>query len=181
MQRLGYVGTAEMIANRGNRVGEILAAPNSAGARKRLRDNLQVMGRLLNQQQNYAAGFLEKGGLGFEIRPVQDNSDHGGGRGPRRLTLIPISASAYEPLSGDDRKWWNEQQAAFASESPGGGLPTRPPFDQITFEAINFMDGKRTTAQIADLLAVEFNRDFDVAWVDRLVGILAKLNLVQAN
>ena len=65
--------------------------------------------------------------------------------------------------------------------SPGGGLPTRPPFDQVTFEAINFMDGKRSTGEIAGLLAVEFNHDFDVAWVDRLVGILAKLKLVQAN
>ena len=103
------------------------------------------------------------------------------GTGPRRLTLIPINVPAYEALSGDDRKWWNEQEAAFASVSPGGGLPTHPPFGHITFEAINFMDGKRSTGEIAGLLAVEFNRDFDAAWVDRLVGILAKLKLVQAD
>jgi hypothetical protein len=95
--------------------------------------------------------------------------------------LIPIYAATYESLSGDDRKWWDEQEVAFASDSPGGGLPMRPPFEQVTFEAINFMDGRRSTADIARLLAVEFNRDFDVAWVDRLVGILAKLKLVNAT
>jgi len=65
--------------------------------------------------------------------------------------------------------------------SPGGGLPIRPPFMQVMFEAINFMDGKRSSADIADLLGMEFNRDFDGAWVDRLVAILAKLKLVQAS
>jgi hypothetical protein len=43
------------------------------------------------------------------------------------------------------------------------------------------MDGKRSTGEIADLLAVEFNREFDPAWVDHLAGILAKLKLVQVN
>ncbi len=178
LKRLGYAGLAEMIADRSNRVGEILTGPNSAGARKRLQDNLRVLGDLVDQQ-NVAARTSEKGGDELEIRVGQSNSARG--VGPRRLTMIPIAVSAYEPLSGDDLKWWDEQEAAFASESPGGGLPTRPPFAQITFEAINFMDGKRGTAEIAGLLAMEFDRDFDAAWVDRLVGILAKLKLVQAN
>jgi Peptidase family M28 len=179
--RLGYVSTADAIADRSKRAGEILAGPNSAGARKRLQENLRVMNNLINQQEN--SDFLYQGGerMGVQIRQEHVIPGHDSDRGPRRLTLIPINVTAYEPLSGDDRKWWNEQEAAFASESPGGGLPTHPPFGHITFEAINFMDGKRSTGEIADLLAVEFNRDFDAAWVDRLVEILAKLKLVQAN
>jgi hypothetical protein len=178
LKRLGYAGVSGMIADRSNRVAEILAAPNSPGARKRLQDNLRVLRDLIDQQ-NLAAKTSDKGGDELEIKVGQ--SPTAGGVGPRRRTLIPINVIAYEPLSGDDRKWWDEQQAAFASESPWGGLPSRPPFDQITFEAINFMDGRRGTGEIADLLAVEFNRDFDAAWVDRLVGILAKLNLVRTN
>ena len=179
--RLGYVSKAEVIADRSKRAGEILAGPNSAGARKRLQDNLQVMSSLLNQQE--MSEFLDKGGerMGVQVKQGHVNPGHDSSRGPRRLTLIPINVIAYEALAGDDRKWWDEQEAVFASESPGSGLPTRAPFAQITFEAINFMDGKRSTAEIADLLAVEFNRDFDAAWVDRLVGILGRLKLVQAN
>lgn len=180
-ERLGYVAAADVIADRSHRTGDILAGPNSAGARKRLQDDLDVMSGLINHQE--MSDFLYQGGkqLVVPIRQGHTAPGHESSRGPRRLTLIPINVIAYEPLSGDDRKWWNEQQAAFASVSPGGGLPTRPPFDQVTFEAINFMDGKRSTGEIAGLLAVEFNHDFDVAWVDRLVGILAKLKLVQAN
>ena len=86
--------------------------------------------------------------------------------------------SAVEGIAGDDRAWWEQQQARFASEAPGGGLPTEPPFELIAFETVNFMDGKRSTGEIADLLSAEFNQDIDQAWVDRLTGILAKLGLV---
>ncbi|MGB0035515.1 MAG: hypothetical protein WBP79_08585, partial [Candidatus Acidiferrales bacterium] len=61
------------------------------------------------------------------------------------------------------------------------GLASGPTFDVIVFEAMNFMNGKRASAEIAALLAVEFNRDFDAAWMDRLVGILEKIKVVAAN
>ncbi len=56
-----------------------------------------------------------------------------------------------------------------------------PPFDLIAFEAINFMDGKRTAGEIAALLSLEFNRDFDAAWMERLVGILEGVKVVKAG
>ena len=83
-------------------------------------------------------------------------------------------------MSNEDRKWWNAEEAVFSSETSGGGLPTGPTFDLIVYEAINFMDGKRTTSDIAGLLSAEYNHDFDAAWMDQLVGVLGRLQLVSA-
>ena len=177
LKRLGYAGAADRIADRSHRVGKVLVGPNSPGARKRLQDDLQALNDLVNQQ-NMAAKTSDKGGDEVSFRVGQSPARSAG---PRRLTLIPINATAYEALSGDDMKWWKEQEEVFPSIYPGGGLPIRPPFAQVAFEAVNFMDGKRSTTDIADLLAMEFNRDFDAAWVNRLVGILAKMKLVQAG
>jgi hypothetical protein len=95
---------------------------------------------------------------------------------PHRVTLLPIYDATFESLSGDDKKWWAEQQQRFASDSEG--LATKPTFDLLVFETVNFMDGHRSTAEIADLLAAEYLLDVDQAWVDRLVGILAVQKLV---
>ena len=43
------------------------------------------------------------------------------------------------------------------------------------------MDGKRTAGEIAALLSLEFNRDFDAAWMERLVGILEGVKVVKAE
>jgi hypothetical protein len=96
--------------------------------------------------------------------------------GPRRLTLLPINDAAFESLSAEDKKWWDQQQQRFFSDSEG--LATKPTFGLLVFETINFMDGRRSTADIADLLAAEYLLDIDQAWVDRLVGILAVQKLV---
>ena len=96
--------------------------------------------------------------------------------GPHRLTLLPIYDAAFESLAADDKRWWQEQQQRFTSDSEG--LPTKPTFGLLVFETINFMDGHRSTAEIADLLAAEYLLDIDQAWVDRLVGILAAQKLV---
>jgi aminopeptidase YwaD len=103
------------------------------------------------------------------------------GRVPHRLVVTPLDASVFGSLTGDDKKWWGEQEERFASDSPGGGLPEKPPFGLITFEAMNFMDGRRTEGEIAALLSLEFNRDFDAAWMQRLVGILEGLKVVKAE
>ena len=105
---------------------------------------------------------------GFDRDPKQ--------RGPQRLTLLPIYDAAFESLPADDKKWWDEQQARFADDSEG--LATKPNFDLLVFETINFMDGRRSTAELADLLAAEYLLEIDQAWVDRLVGILAAQKLV---
>jgi hypothetical protein len=96
--------------------------------------------------------------------------------GPHRLTILPLDASAFESVSLDDKKWLAEQEARFASDSEG--LATKPNFALISFEAINFMDGHRSTAEIADLLSAEYLLDIDQVWVDRLVSILEKQKLV---
>lgn len=44
--------------------------------------------------------------------------------------------------------------------------------------AVNFMNGHRSTSEIADLLSAEYLLDIDQAWVDRLVSILEKQKLV---
>ena len=96
--------------------------------------------------------------------------------GPRRLTLLPLDASVFENTSAEDARWVAAQEARFASDSEG--LPTKPNFGLISFEAVNFMNGHRSTAEIADLLSAEYLVDIDQAWIDRLVSILEKQKLV---
>jgi aminopeptidase YwaD len=96
--------------------------------------------------------------------------------GPHRLTILPLDASAFGDAGAEDKKWLAEQEARFASDSEG--LATKPNFALITFEAVNFMNGRRSTAEIADLLSAEYLLDIDQAWVDRLVSILDKQKLV---
>jgi hypothetical protein len=96
--------------------------------------------------------------------------------GPHRLTILPLDASAFEGVNAEDGKWLAEQEARFSSDSEG--LATKANFGLISFEAINFMDGHRPTAEIADLISAEYLIDIDQAWVDRLVSILEKQKLV---
>jgi peptidase M28-like protein len=95
---------------------------------------------------------------------------------PHRMTVLPIDASAFEGVSAEDKKWLDAQEARFSSDSEG--LATKPNFGLISFEAINFMNGHRSTAEIADLLSAEYLVDIDQAWVDRLLSILEKQKLV---
>jgi len=100
----------------------------------------------------------------------------GSGTGPRRLTLLPISPIALADLSGDDKKWWEEQDAKHAHLV--NGIVTEPTFDLLVYETVNFMDGHRSTADLAQLLSAEYLMPFDQAWVDRVVRILAERKLV---
>ncbi|HUS18717.1 MAG TPA: DUF4910 domain-containing protein [Terriglobales bacterium] len=113
-----------------------------------------------------AAGTLEAKSL----TPVSVTS------GPRRSTLLPIYGAALEAITGDDKKWWDEQDARFAHV--GEGLATEPNLELVAYEAINFMDGKRNTKEIASLLSAEYLLNIDEAWVDHLVSILRKHGLV---
>jgi hypothetical protein len=49
--------------------------------------------------------------------------------------------------------------------------------DLALFETINFMNGSRTSAEIADLLTIELGENFDAATVDRTVNWLVSQNL----
>jgi aminopeptidase YwaD len=181
--RPSKLGTGEVIADRAKRIAETLAGPVSEANKERLRTDLEYMATMLNQQQHAAEQFLQEDqqpapDTAFEVKIPPHANKKSAGVVPRRLTLLPIYEETFEHLSGDDLKWWNAQQTAFSREAPGGGLPTGPTLDLIVYEAINFMDGKRTNAEIARLLSAEYNRDLDATWMDQLVGVLGRLQLV---
>jgi len=175
-----YVATSDMISDRAHRVAEVLSSANSPAAQRRLESSLQELSRLLARQDNNVKQFMAGNQTQKAASLLQAKQSYTG-TVPHRLTILPIAGSEFENLTGNDKKWWDEQTQRFASEAPGGGLPTQPPLEQIVFETMNFMDGKRTTAEIADLLSDEFNQDFDQPWVDRLLGILSSLKLVEAK
>ena len=89
------------------------------------------------------------------------------GKGPRRLTLIPIFDELFGEQTGDDKAWIDAQKANLGD------------FDFALYETVNFMDGRRTPREIADLVAAETGDAIDEAWVNRAIQLLAKLNLVQ--
>jgi aminopeptidase YwaD len=112
----------------------------------------------------------------FYDSPLQNGWGNSQANGPHRLTVLPLDASAFEGVNAEDGKWLAEQEARFSSDSEG--LATKANFGLISFEAVNFMDGHRSTAEIANLLSAEYLIDIDQAWVDRLVSILEKQKLV---
>jgi peptidase M28-like protein len=97
---------------------------------------------------------------------------------PHRLTLLPIAPIAFADLTGDDKTWWDQQEGRFGGYVEGKGLPTEPTFDLVVYETVNFMDGHRSTADIAQLLSAEYLRPFDQAFLERVVKILAERKLV---
>jgi hypothetical protein len=170
-RRLEMVARSAMIADYAGRMAEVALSPGSAGAHARLRAYQQALEAMATEPETGAKTFDRDGWARVSKE----------GRVPHRLVLTPLDASVSQSLSGSDKKWWGEQEDRFSSDAPGGGLPSRPPFDLVAFEAINFMDGKRTAGEIAALLSLEFNRDLDAAWMERLVGILEKVKVVKAE
>ncbi|HKQ60841.1 MAG TPA: hypothetical protein VJS92_06100, partial [Candidatus Polarisedimenticolaceae bacterium] len=88
------------------------------------------------------------------------------GSGPRRRVLLPFTESAFESLRGEELAWWQAQGDRR---------------DLMIFEAVNFMDGRRTTAEIAEALACEFETEVDAAWVERVVALFGRLQLIEAR
>jgi hypothetical protein len=168
-QRMAALGCGEMIADRARRAGVLMAGPSSAASKQRLQANLDSMAASLQQQASDQ----------FQIELTTKTA--ASGPVPHRLTVLPLYETAFDNMSAQDRQWWSTQQLAFSSEALGGGLPTGPALDLVVYEAINFMDGKRTTSDIAGLLSAEYNRDFDAAWLELLVGVLGRLQLVSTN
>jgi hypothetical protein len=179
-------GTGEMIADRAKRVAETLAGPVSEASKQRLRTDLEYMATMIDQQQHAAQQFLQEDqqpapDTEFQIKISSRGKKKSSGPVAHRLTLLPVYEETFEHLSGDDLKWWSAQQSVFSSDTPGGGLPAGPTLDLVVYEAINFMDGKRTNPEIAELLSAEYGRDFSAEWMDRLVGVLGRLQLVSAK
>ena len=86
--------------------------------------------------------------------------------GPRSLTIAPIDAEVLRDLDKDDAAWIEEQRGVHDN------------FDVVLFETLNFMNGRRSNNEIADLLTMEFQEPFTPGWVDRVAAMLHSLNLV---
>lgn len=170
-RRLEMVAKSGMISDYAGRIAEIAAGPESAEGRARLRTYQQALEAMTAEP--------ETGAKVFDLDGWARASK--AGRVAHRLVVTPVDAAVFQSLSSNDKKWWGEQEERFASDAPGGGLPAKPTFELIAFEAVNFMDGKRTEGEIGALLSLEFNRDFDAAWVERLVGILEGVKVVKAE
>ena len=162
------------------RVGTLAAASawwiGDGGEEKsaRLLDSwFQVEGDSTVQKLNF---YRDLGAFTHTSAAANKRKPARGGAGPHRLTLLPLDSSVFSSLEGDDKKWVQDQQARFPNDSDD--IPTKPTFELLAFETINLMDGKRTTAEIADILSAEYFSDIDQDWVDRLVGILAAQKLV---
>ena len=160
---------------------------NSRASNERFRDRTKAVSRLnelglkdlatytwqsLGQSPEQSAALAASAGPADFIATSSSES----GTGPRRLTLLPISPIVFDDLSGEDKKWWEEQDAKYAHLMDS--LATRPTFDLLVYETVNFMDGHRSTTDIAQLLSAEYLMPFDQAWVDRVVKILAERKLV---
>jgi aminopeptidase YwaD len=156
---------ASRISELANRVAQDNLTPSTEAPRKRSIMNREALGAEADRVESMNSE-----------RPGKDDRKGQENHGPHRLTLLPLDASVFENASPDDAKWLAEQEARFASDSEG--LATKPNFALISFEAINFMDGRRSTSEIADLLSAEYLLDIDQAWVDRLVSILEKQKLL---
>jgi hypothetical protein len=179
MQRLATLGTADLMQLRLWRIGRAMATPDAPGASAALAVNNAALSRLRGEQ-----GRRGDGGP-FAVTATSDLfaaaaklPAERAASGPRRLTLLPFENIAFEPLGGEDKKWCDEQAQRFSAEAPGGGLPVGPTFDLLIYETVNFMDGRRSTADIARLLSADFELNIEQAWVDRLVDVLTGLKLV---
>jgi hypothetical protein len=145
----------------------------SPAVTRRVRKNQRRLAQAIETLENSADPLSSKLKA---LPPVPENAS---GAKPRLTSLLPFDASVFENASPEDRKWLAEQEGRFASDSEG--FATKPNFGLISFEAVNFMNGQRSTGEIADLLSAEYLVDIDQAWVDRLVSILEKQKLVAAG
>jgi hypothetical protein len=110
--------------------------------------------------------------LPTENTPVQP------GTGYRRLQTVPVDTkTVFVGFSPEDQKWWDEQDARFAPPE-GELLPTTPTIDLLAWETLNLVDGRRSAADIANLLTAEFSTDLDQAWAEKMLIILEKKKLV---
>lgn len=151
-KRARELASAERIADLSRRAARAAAFGSSAACLKRYRA---------------AIATLQDGGNVAPLVPHAGES----GRGPRPIVLQPYTSAAFEPLAGTDLAWWKTQEERF-------GGPQGPGRDLVVYEAANFMDGNRTTAEIAEALSCELEREIETAWVERLVAVLEKLRLI---
>ncbi len=153
---------------------DLLPGKDGSSSQRRLHKNQELLAESI-EGWKLASDVLTTGRGSFTI-PLHASKKPPLSPFPKRVTLLPFDSTVFENAGPEDAKWLSEQEARFASDPEG--LATKPNFALIGFEAVNFMDGHRSTAEIADLLSAEFLLDIDQAWVDRLVSILDKQKLV---
>lgn len=88
-------------------------------------------------------------------------------RGASRRTLTPLAGTALESVDARARKWMDAERARV------GGL------DLVLFELMQFLNGRRSSSELADLLTIEFGKPFTAAWVDEALAMLASQQLVE--
>lgn len=88
-------------------------------------------------------------------------------RGASRRMLSPISGTALESLDPAMRKWLGAERARVGD------------LDLVLFELMQFLNGQRSSAELADLLTIEFGQPFTVEWVDQALAMLASQQLVE--
>jgi hypothetical protein len=86
----------------------------------------------------------------------------------KRNTIGPVASNAWESLTGDDKKWMDEQRK-------------REDFDLRLFEALGFMNGLRSNREIAELLTIELGERVGEDWVQRLASVLMSTKLATVN
>ena len=170
LQRLGAAAEAATVADFAARLSQA-AMDRDSGAKGRQKTYVQIL-EAMNSEPGAGAKSFERDAWAKASKA---------GPTAHRLLVGPLDASVFLALAAEDKKWWGAQQERFAGDAPGGGLPEKPPFELIAFEAMNFMDGKRSDGEIAALLSLEFNQDFGPAWMDRLTEILERAGAVKVE
>jgi aminopeptidase YwaD len=154
-QKLAPIVAAERIRADGELLRKLRVAGNA-----RLADAVQK--RLATEVASAGTATLSTRGV-FAWGPEKPAA---AAKGPRRLTLLPVWDEAFQDMKGDDRTWMDAQKAKLAD------------FDLALYETVNFMDGRRSPREIADLVAAETGEAIDEAWVNRAISMLAAMKLV---
>jgi hypothetical protein len=91
------------------------------------------------------------------------------GSGPHRLVIPPVDGDTFRRLAGADRAWYEAEREK-----------TDDLAEAMT-ETINLMNGRRSTAELADALSLSLGRPVAPAWVERVVAVLSGLGLVRVS
>jgi hypothetical protein len=148
-----------------------------AVAAERLRSDAAILvsmkrignGRLAAEAQkrmNVDVSLTERGTLTPRGAFIYSEPEIARPRSVKSLTIAPVDGQALRDVGADDARWLEEQRQRYDD------------FDVILFETVNWMNGRRSSSEIADLLSMEFGDELTPAWVNRISSILASLKLV---
>jgi hypothetical protein len=162
--RLLLLMKADQLRERVRRIASDMPREDSPAAQRRLRVNQAIASRLTAElgQENRGAPTGDKQAPSTASQAAS---------GPQKRTRLPLAGDVFNDLPDADRAWWDQQKARFVAERANAA--GAPDLDMLVWETLNFMDGRRSAAEIADLLSAEFLVDVDQAWAEKLIRILA--------